>query len=520
MKKRFALILALIMVCIAAFAILAACKDPNSGNGGGGGDVEVHNYVDGVCTVCNKSIASSASQGSTTWDAEHTIKFVSTQGQNLQAVMDLAIAAFEEKYPGWNIDPTYLSGDYDVLRDTIYDELQTDDYPDVALCYPDHIAYYMQSQKVVDLSKYIYSKDTILVTNPDLEEGAEQKAVTVGYSAEEIADFASGFWAEGHAENFSGYSGYGYTDDTIFTLPFAKSTELLFYNKTILDQEGIAVPETWDDLWKACAKLSAKYPTCTPLGYDSESNWFITMCAQNGWGYTTAAGGNADHYLFNNPDVVEWLQDMQDNYNNAYFVTRALYSDQYTSNLFKKGTDGGAFFCIGSSAGASNQSPSNNAFAVGVAHIPGSKVIDDRGRESINKSVISQGPSIFQLRSNASNADEKEYMTFLFIKECLEPMFQSQYSLASGYVPVRNSTYTLENYAPAIEAGKAGTGSVVQRAIYISSLMSDDFFTSPAFIGSSRARETVGNLFVSVMRGVSSIEEEVKAAVKKCGGNA
>lgn len=527
MKKRLALILIAVLVIVSALTVFAACDDPVNPNPGPGPndnteptpcETNGHKYVDGVCTECNKSIASTASYGTEQWDKEHTINILTSQGQNLQAQMQLAIDAFEAKYPDWKIQFDTISGSYDDLRDQVTSLLQTSDYPDIVLCYPDHVANYMQNRKVVDLAKYIYSKDSITVGT-----GTEQ---AVGYTEEEIADFAPSFWAEGLASSYADYARYGYTDDTIFTLPLAKSTELMFYNKTALvnaglvDENGEAkVPETWDELWEMCAVLRERYPTCTPLGYDSEANWFITMCEQNGWGYTTAAGGDSDHYLFYNEYVIRWLQDMQHNYvNNKYFVTRALYGDQYTSNLFKMGVDGGAIFCIGSSAGASNQNPAGNAFEVGVAHIPGSKV-EDRGRVTINKSVISQGPSMVQFRqTGASNADEKEYMTFLFVKELLDPTFQAQYSKSSGYSPVRVSTFDIPSYAAAIEAGKNGTGTTVERAIYVASTMMDDFFTSPAFVGSSTARDVVGNLFTSIMRGSDDIANDVAKAIEACGG--
>ena len=52
---------------------------------------------------------------------------------------------------------------------------------------------------------------------------------------------------------------------------------------------GIAVPTTWDEMEQVCAKLKELDPQSIPLGYDSESNWFITMCEQYGSDYTRPA---------------------------------------------------------------------------------------------------------------------------------------------------------------------------------------------------------------------------------------
>ena len=51
---------------------------------------------------------------------------------------------------------------------------------------------------------------------------------------------------------------------------------------------NLPVATTWDELWAQCEKIVEKYPTATPLGYDSEANWFITMAEQYGADYTVA----------------------------------------------------------------------------------------------------------------------------------------------------------------------------------------------------------------------------------------
>ena len=516
MKKRIAIILAIALVSVCALTVLAACDDPE----GGGLADGIHSFVNGVCTDCGESIASTANYGSAAWDEDHTITIWTSQGQNLQAQMDIAIRAFETKYPGWTIDLHTISGDYDELFSEVSSKVQVDEQPDLAFCYPDHVATYMLSRKVVDLAKYIYSEDTIWVQ----ESGYTTTEQDVNFPEEDIADIPANFWNEGLATSYADYARYGYNDDTIFTLPVAKSTELMYYNKTALKNAGIVnadgsakVPQTWDELWEMGRILLEKYPSCTPLGYDSEANWFITMCQQNGWGYTSASGNTAaDHFLFNNAGVRDWLRSIQGLYTNEHMlITRQTYGGQYTSNLFKLGTNGGAIFCIGSSAGASNQDPGTD-FEWGVAPIPGS-TYTDRGETKINNSVISQGPSMVMFRSTkATNPDEKEYMSFLFMKELLDPTFQASYSISSGYTPVRLSALEVPAYKDTLILGASDAGNIVQKAIYVASTISDRFFTSPVFSGSSKARTEVGALVVQVLNG-AEVEAQVRAAIAACG---
>ncbi|MDE6013356.1 MAG: extracellular solute-binding protein, partial [Anaeroplasmataceae bacterium] len=235
-----------------------------------------------------------------------------------------------------------------------------------------------------------------------------------------------------------------------------------------------------------------------PLGYDSEANWFITMCEQNGWGYTSAS---APHYLFNNEDTKAWLGELKEYYDAKLFTSQEVYGS-YTSNLFTLGAETGSVFSIGSSGGASHQA--SDSFKWGVAPIPGSKV----GNEVVHK-AISQGPSLCML---TQGDEEKDLMAWLFMKELLDPTFQASFSIVSGYNPSRESTFAIKEYVDHL-AGNDITAVTAN----VAKSMSDDYFTSPAFIGSSEARTQVGALLVDAFTGQKSPADALAEAAKKCG---
>ena len=440
-------------------------------------------------------------------DYDKTIIFYSSQGDKLQGLTALAIESFEAKYPGWKVIHTPQGG-YDDVRDKIVADLQGGLQPDLAYCYADHVALYLQTGKVVDMAKLINSEATVL--------DKDEKEVRVGYTAEEIADFVPGYYAEGKATNFANYEEYGYTADSMFTLPFVKSTELLYVNETALikagfkNEDGTAkVATTWDELWAQGATLVKKYSTATVLGYDSEANWFITMCEQNSWGYTSTSADN--HYLFNNDHTKAWLEELAGYYKKGYIVTQMDYG-AYTSNLFTKGADdGGVIYCIGSSGGASYQA--TDAFQWGVYAIPGSKQADG----TVNRSVISQGPNLVMLECGRCSSDEakelKKQMTFLFMKELLDPEFQAQFSIDSGYNPSTQSTYQVDAYVDHLK-GK----TITAKACVVAKTLTNDFFTSPAFVGSSGARTQVGNALNFAVTGQKTAEKALADAYSNCGG--
>ena len=441
-------------------------------------------------------------------DYDHTIIFYSSQGDSLQSKTAIAIANFEAKYPGWHVDHQ-TQGGYDDVKNKIVQDLQGHMQPDLAYCYADHVAQYIQTSKVLDLNKFINSTETV--------KDANGNDVMVGYTAAEVADFVPGYYKEGLATNYGEYKTYGYADDAMLTLPFVKSTELLYVNEDALinadfrklDANGNEVADvatTWDQLWEQAESLSKFYPKATVLGYDSEANWFITMCEQNGWGYTSADSSN--HYLFNNAGAKTWLEQLKTYHDKEYIVTQIEYGS-YTSNLFTKGVDdGGIIYCIGSSGGASYQA--TDKFKWGVYAIPGSKQADG----SVNSAVISQGPSLVAFNCDkASNPDEKAKMTFLFVKELLDPKFQATFSIAAGYNPARQSTYEIDAYIDHLNSS-----AITAVACQVAKTLTDKFFTSPAFVGSSTARTQVGNALSYVITGQKTAEDALLDAYKNCGG--
>ena len=170
-------------------------------------------------------------------------------------------------------------------------------------------------------------------------------------------------------------------------------------------------------------------------------------------------------------------------------TTQAIYG-AYTSGLFVSQTGTRSYMSIGSSAGATHQRPEKvddaYPFEVGIATIP-----------QVNTSspkVISQGPSLCIFKS----ANPQEVVaSWLFAKYLTTTVeFQAEFSMASGYVPVLQSVSQNPVYASFLDSANGGD--------YISALsakvclaQANAYYTSPAFNGSSTARDQVGLLMQS-----------------------
>lgn len=443
-------------------------------------------------------------------DYDYTIVLYTQQNDKLQAITATAIANFEAKYPGWHVDHQVQSNGYDGVRDKVIADLSGKKQPDIAYCYADHVSLYMETGRVVDVAKFINSTANVSY-EPNAKEIEESGTVNtnyaIGYTAEELSHFIPAYFNEGKATNFTDYDKAGFTKDSIIMMPFAKSTEVMFYNKTALDAVGLTPAKTWAEMWEQIPVLTKAYPTATVLGYDSEANWFITESERQGWGYTSVDANN--HYLFNNPTAAAWLDSL--------FAIRKNITSQnkygsYTSNLFKLGADkGGTIYCVGSSGGASNQK--TELFTVGATTVPASVLSDG----STSDLCISQGPSFVLLKSDkANNPDQKSLMTWMFLKELYNPQILAAVAQEQGYCsPMDNTAELVEEYAAFLNSS-----DLVAQSTKIAEQLSTSgkLFTSPAFVGSSEARTQVGNALLFVLQGISDGSSALREAYNNCAG--
>ena len=423
--------------------------------------------------------------GDATFDTETpvTIRFYSTMGKNLVDTITPFIEQFQEMYPNITVEHTQPGG-YDEVRDTIKTELTVGEQPNIAYCYPDHVAMYNRSGKVITLDQFIEHE-------------------VYGLTDAQIADFIEGFYNEGRQ----------FGDDWMYTLPFSKSTEVLYYNKTFFDEHNLKVPTTWEEMEEVCRQIKEIDPACTPLGYDSENNWFITMCEQYKSGYTSATD---PHYIFDNATNREFVKMFSRWHSEGLVTTKELNGAAYTSGLF---VEKKSYMSIGSSAGATHQRPAATdgeyLFEVGIAPIP---QVDKN-----NPKVLSQGPSLVILDSGDT---QENIATWLFMKYLVTNVnLQAAFANASGYVPVLKSVTEVPTFKAKLDAADGGN-NIAYLSMKVCLEQEKYYYTSPAFNGSSTARDQVGYLMQTCMAGYTEaakngtvdqlIDKAFKDAINEC----
>ena len=443
--------------------------------------------------TCMTGLMTASAEDVVAYDgSEVTITFYHTMGSNLTAVLDAYLPEFYAMYPNIKVEYTSVGG-YDDVRDQIATEITVGAQPNIAYCYQDHVALYNLARAVQTLDAYIDSTATVTL--------ADGTTTVMGLTKEQKADFIPGYYAEGAA----------FADGKMYTLPMSKSTEVLYYNKTFFDANNITPPTTWDELEAVCEQILAIDPMSIPLGYDSEANWFITMCEQLQSSYTSAT---EPHFLFNNEQNRAFIKRFREWYDAGYITTQTLLGG-YTSGLFTS-TDGlESYMSIGSSAGATYQRPAKGAdgsypFEVGITTIP--------QMNADNKKVISQGPSLCIFKKSNPQEVAASWLFVKFLTTNVE--FQAEFSMASGYVPVLKSVAEHPVYADFLASANGGD-FIAALSAKVCLEQQDAYYTSPAFNGSSTARDEVGALLTKCLVDSAKdldamILKNFEAAIKAC----
>lgn len=475
MKK----LLSLLVVFFVA-AALVSCGGTNTGNQGGGKtEIEIVEIVD--------------------FDAETPVEitFWHAMGQANQAIIAEIIANFNVLYP--NITVTQVSlGDYKTLRDTITQGVAADELPTIAQTYPDHVALYLSGGIMRELNSYLASEKPV-----QLADGTVDK---IGLSEAEQNLYIDGFFAEGTI-----YDSVG----TMYSIPFNKSTEVMFYNKTIFEKYGWSAPKTWDDI----IKISEAYfqtpeyqnakkqdPKTGAFSSDSEANLFITLTQQWGGEYTKFNENGKGEYAFNNAKSKEALAFYKENYEKGYFATATHFGADYSSEAFVAGK---IIMTIGSSAGASHNVPKDESFEVGVCAYP--------QKDINNPQVIQQGTNVSLFKKSNS---QEELAGWLFMKFLTNYESALLWCTETAYFPIRKDVLNSEEYKEHIsgiikdeqgnEVEKPNTQQLAQK---VGLEQQNWFYTNVAFKGSSLARDNAETIVQAILYSGKSIDQAYQEAI-------
>ena len=419
---------------------------------------------------------------------EHTITFwaKNDSNENQVAVYRQAIADFEALYPNVHVVlKTYTN--YGEIYNDVINNIPTNTTPNVCITYPDHIATYMTggSSTVVPLDS--------LFTHADYGFGGAQ----VRFDSPQLEELVPQFLEECKI------------GQTHYAIPYMRSTEACYINKTYVEALGYTLPEvlTWDFVWEVSEAAMAKdengkflvngQKVMIPFIYKSTDNMMIQMLRQKDAGYSTDSG----EILLFNDTTKELLRTI-----GVHSKTRAFdtfKSVSYPANYLNKGQ---CIFAIDSTAGATwmgSDAP--------LIDIPEDKrvkfetvVMPVPQFDPENMQMISQGPSICVFNKE----DPQEVLvSWLFAQFMLTDSVQLAYCQTEGYLPVTHKAMQTEQYETYL--ANRGVDNELHYAIKLDATRLlqehiDHTFVTAVFNGSANLRDAAGQLI-----------EESKKAVRQ-----
>ena len=466
--------------------LLTACTMPSAGN------------------KSNKKSndAETSDSGSSSGD-KITIKFWHTFGQTVVDGLKSKINDFKKavkEHDGVNVEVDLkYQGAYEDIAKLINDGYSVNNIPTMAVAYPDNVSDYLDIGKsagsdfVVNLDKFIGDKDV-----------GFGKEAWLG-DEEDEDDFVEDFYDEGSQ----------YSVEGTYSLPFLKSTEIMFYNvdmlvdimhgfKPELNDSKTLIKEymariSWDDFMSLCSYVKQNMASISnmlevPMWYDSDANYIITKMFQNNVPYSSVnketGKGSIDFEsgeAFNG--VVDLLDEARVNYANGLFTTKGI-KNTYGSDFF---TNEKCVFSIGSSGGSGYNFPQADAFELGVCRVPADN----------NKPLyVSQGPTLTMFNDRGLSKEQNDLnqlYAWKFMKYITNGRVNAEICVngSEGYVPVRYSAYETRFFQEFMEEGERY--AMCYKVVVNDVNSSGGYLVSAAFKGSATLRKECGTMLTAAL---------------------
>jgi len=187
-------------------------------------------------------------------------------------IYENAIKEFEKIYPNIKVN-LRLYTDYGKIYSDVITNIKTGTTPNVCITYPDHIATYMTGENVmVPLDQLFADKQ-------------------YGFGGSALL-----FDGPTHEQMIPQFLKECSIDGVHYAIPYMRSTEACYVNKTYVEKLGYTLPETltWDFVWEVSQAATAKdesgnyrvngQKVMIPFMYKSTDNMMIQMLRQKNGG--------------------------------------------------------------------------------------------------------------------------------------------------------------------------------------------------------------------------------------------
>ncbi|MCM1119267.1 MAG: ABC transporter substrate-binding protein [bacterium] len=398
-----------------------------------------------------------------------------------------AIADFQELYPNITVN-LRLYTDYGRIYSDVITNISTGTTPNVCITYPDHIATYLTGVNIVVPLEELMADSRYGLGGSELRfDGPTQEEIIPQFQTECTID------------------------EHYYAIPFMRSTEACYVNKTYVEALGYTLPETltWDFIWEVAEAATAKDEGGTylvngqkvmiPFIYKSTDNMMIQLLRQRDAGYSTDSG---DIQIFNDT-TRELLYTVAEHARTGAFSTFKISS--YPANFLNAGQ---CVFAIDSTAGATwmgTDAPLSDISEEALVEFE-TEVYPIPQYDPKHPQMISQGPSVCVF----NKPDDQEVLaSWLFAQYLLTNDVQIAYAETEGYVPVTSKAQSSAEYQDYLDRCGQDNSTYYDVKIKASRLLLShvgDTFVTPVFNGSASLRDAAGQMIEEVTKSVNRRE--------------
>lgn len=347
-----------------------------------------------ACSNNNSNSSSNSTKIPTKINKKTTVNFWYSLTGTSQSALQKLTKDFEKKNPNITIKLQSQGGNYSDLQSKLVSGLQSPkDLPTITQAYPGWLYNAAKNNMLVNLTPYVNNK-------------------SVGWGSYKNSGIKKALW---DGANIGG---------TQYGVPFNKSVEVLFYNKTLLDKYGVKVPSNMSQLASASAEIYRKsHHKVRGMGFDALNNYYMMQMKET---YGKDFNKNLN---FAAKDSVKTINYYANGVKAGYFMQAG--TQKYMSTPFNNGQV--AMF-IGSTANeAYLKQGLKKGYVYGVAARP-------------SQMNIQQGTDIYMFKkaSAMQKAAAFKYLKFLTSKSS-----QLYWAKQTGYMPVNTAALNDSAYQQA-----------------------------------------------------------------------
>ena len=278
-----------------------------------------------------------------------------------------------------------------------------------------------------------------------------------------------------------------YSKPGIYSLPFAKNVDVVYYNEDFFKTNGLEVPKTWDELEVVAQKIYDLTGRAA-FGYDNLSYLFQNLCLQYGGEYTN----NKGDLLFLNSDA--WYKGVS-NYADKVWkgIWRTAGEDMFFSGPFARET---IMMYVGGTVESTYINMKNPKFKWSAAPLPQADLN--------NPHALSYDHVICAL--GLDGYTEETYAAWEFIKFMTSSEASLKITMGTAYMTTRDSVLANPEYQTFIANGG-------NDALKAATSQKDYLFYEPAFTTDTYSTSTLSTQVTTMMKSILENHTDPKVAM-------